>query len=415
MTEESNIIFPIKEKEILSDNTNKVSIPNNIRKNLILPNLKNNYIISSSNNDTIRDKAKYLNNSSSYKNLKERDLKEYNDKFKNKILNNSTQILKNNKSFKIKGSLMNNNSQSILNTSNKIRNNLLLSKIKQYKKALFNGHLTKDSKNNLNETTNINATKNNTNSNFENTKEAKTKSTIFKTSQLNYNNKFPITKMLIEQKNKDKNLIISHVPKYSKFFYQSKNNNISSQTIYKYYLKKSASEITLPVKNYDRLFDSKKKTVLEKLKRIYCENKNFDLILQELKDHKKLAYKDDFVIEEYQNTLLEILDKRISQKNLINLQEDYRELNKKIFNVFEPKGRFTFLAEKLKYSLPSFLIEKLKQLDKDSIISRMNYYNKFKQFRKDNKLIKVKFGKKDENANKTKNKDEAKNKNDKVK
>ena len=35
MTEENNIIYPIKEKEILSDNVNKVSIPNNIRKNLI--------------------------------------------------------------------------------------------------------------------------------------------------------------------------------------------------------------------------------------------------------------------------------------------------------------------------------------------------------------------------------------------
>ena len=407
MTEENNIIYPIKEKEILSDNVNKVSIPNNIRKNLILPNLKNNYITSSSNNDTIRDKKKILNKSSSYKNLKERDLKAYNEKFKNSILNNSTRLLNNNKAFKIKGLPINIISQSMSNPSNKIRNNLLLNKIKQYKKALFNGQISKDSKNNLNETTNINATKN-SNTNDENTKD--TKSTIFKTSQLNLN-KFPITKILIEQKNKNKskNLIISHVPKYSKFFYQSKNKNISSQTVYKYYIDKSASEITLPVKNYDRLFDSKKKTVQEKLKRIYCENKNFDLILQELKDHRKLAYKDDFVIEEYQNTLLEILDKRVSQKNLINLQEDYRELNKKIFNVFEPKGRFTFLAEKLKYSLPSFLIEKLKQLDKDSIISRMNYYNKFKEFRKDNKL-KAKFGKKDENVNKTKNKDETKNK-----
>ena len=94
MTEENNIIFPIKEKEILSDNINKVSIPNNIRKNLILPNLKNNYIASSSspNNDIIRDNKKILNKSSSYKNLKERDLKEYNEKFKNIILNNSKKI-----------------------------------------------------------------------------------------------------------------------------------------------------------------------------------------------------------------------------------------------------------------------------------------------------------------------------------
>ena len=138
MTDENNIIYQIKEKEILSDNVNKVSIPNNIRKNLILPNLKNNYITSSSNNDTIRDKKKILNKSSSYKNLKERDLKGYNEKFKNSILNNSTRLLNNNKAFKIKGLPINIISQSMSNPSNKIRNNLLLNKIKQYKKALFN-------------------------------------------------------------------------------------------------------------------------------------------------------------------------------------------------------------------------------------------------------------------------------------
>jgi hypothetical protein len=118
-------------------------------------------------------------------------------------------------------------------------------------------------------------------------------------------------------------------------------------------------------------------------------------LIKELKDNKKIAFKDDFDIEEYQNTLLELLEKRVSQKNLLDLQDDYRELNKKLFNFFEPKGRYTFLAEKLRYNLPSFLLEKMKQLDRDSIISRMNYYNQFKQFKKDKKLI-IKFGRKDD-------------------
>ena len=69
---------------------------------------------------------------------------------------------------------------------------------------------------------------------------------------------------------------------------------------------------------------------MEKLKRIYCENKNFDSILKEIKSNRKIAFKNDFDIEEYQNTLLEILEKRVSQKNLIDLQDDYRDLNKKI-------------------------------------------------------------------------------------
>ena len=391
MTEENNIFIPTKEKEILSESINKVSNPNNIRHNLILPNLQNNYITSSSNNNSIIDKTKHLNKSSSYKNLKERDLKEYNEKYKSKIFNNSTRSI-NNKALRIKGALINNNSLSLLNPTSKIRSNFLSNRIKQFKKSLINGQSTKDS----NEKTNLNITKN-TNTNEENSKEIK--SAIFKLSKFNLS-KFPITRLIEIQNNKKlNNKIPTHIPKYSKFFYKSKSKDISAQAVYKYYIEKSASEVILPVKNYDRLFDSKKKTILEKLKRIYCENKNFDLIIQELKDHRKLAFKDDFDIEDYQNALLEILEKRLSQKNLINLQEDYRELNKKIFNVFEPKGRFTFLADKLKYTVPSFLIEKMKQLDKDSIINRMNYYNKFKEFKKDNDKIKVKFGKKDKNKN----------------
>ena len=393
MTEENNIFIPTKEKEILSESINKVSNPNNIRHNLILPNLQNNYITSSSNNNSIIDKTKHLNKSSSYKNLKERDLKEYNEKYKSQLFNNSTRSI-NNKAFKLKGAFINNNSINVLNPLSKIKSNFFSNRIKQFKNSLINGQSTKDS----NEKTNLNITKN-TNTNEENIKDIR--STIFKISKFNLS-KFPITKLIEGQNNKklnDKVKMPTHIPKYSKFFYKSKSKDITAQAVYKYYISKSASEVILPVKNYDRLFDSKKKTILEKLKRIYCENKNFDLIIQELKDHRKLAFKDDFDIEEYQNALLEILEKRLSHKNLINLQEDYRELNKKIFNVFEPKGRFTFLADKLKYTVPSFLIEKLKQLDKDSIINRMNYYNKFKQFRKDNDKIKVKFGKKDENKN----------------
>ena len=37
-------------------------------------------------------------------------------------------------------------------------------------------------------------------------------------------------------------------------------------------------------------------------------------MIKELKNKKKIAFKDDFDIEEYQNTLLELLEKRVSQK-----------------------------------------------------------------------------------------------------
>ena len=80
------------------------------------------------------------------------------------------------------------------------------------------------------------------------------------------------------------------------------------------------------------------------------------------------------------------MEKRVSQKYLIDLKNDYRRLNRKINGDNEPRGRYTKLAEKLSHNLPSFLLEKLKKMDKDNIISRMNYYNKFKMFRKEKKL-----------------------------
>ena len=418
MTEESNIFIPINEKEILSENINKISIPNIIKQNLILPNLNSNYATLSTNNINENkiafnpmkkyeqkniDKTKHLNKSSSYKNLEERDLKEYNEKYKGKILSNSNRVL-NNESLKMKGSYINNNYQSMRNQKIKLKNNFFGDRIQQYKRALLNGQYSKNS----NDKINLNITKNNTNTNEENSKD--TKNSIYKLSKINLN-KYPMTRINNGQNNKNlKNSPYSKIHKHSKFFRQSKKKDISSQTIYKYYINKSSSEVILPVKNYDKLFDNKRTTVVEKLKRIYCENKNFDFIIQELKDNRKLAFKDDFDVEEYQNALLEILEKRISHKNLVNLQDDYRELNKKLYNVFEPKGRFTFLAEKLRYNLPSFLIEKLRQLDKDSIISRMNYYNQFKEFRKDNKL-KIIFGRRDDSKSNIKKKKRSKLKN----
>ena len=418
MTEESNTFIPINEKEILSENINKISIPNNIKQNLILPNLNSNYVILSTNNINENkiafnpmkkyeqkniDKTKHLNKSSSYKNLKERDLKEYNEKYKGKILSNSNRVL-NNESLKIKGAYIYNNYQSMRNQKIKLKNNFFGDIIQQYKRALLNGQYSKDS----NDKINLNITKNNTNTNEENSKDKK--NIIYKLSKINLN-KYPMTRINNGQNNKNlKNSPYSKIHKHSKFFRQSKKKDISSQTIYKYYINKSSSEVILPVKNYDKLFDNKRTTVVEKLKRIYCENENFDFIIQELKDNRKLAFKDDFDVEEYQNALLEILEKRISHKNLVNLQDDYRELNKKLYNVFEPKGRFTFLAEKLRYNLPSFLIEKLRQLDKDSIISRMNYYNQFKEFRKDNKL-KIIFGRRDDSMSNIKKKKRSKLKN----
>ena len=41
------------------------------------------------------------------------------------------------------------------------------------------------------------------------------------------------------------------------------------------------------------------------------------------------------------------MDERVSQKYLLDLQNDFRAFNKQLNGIIEPKGRFTILAEKL--------------------------------------------------------------------
>ena len=416
---DENIIQQTKilKEELTAKNPN-LSATNSIAKNIILPNIKyNNKTITANHREnkiaidnikrydkkikslSLRTHKRNLNKSTTFPYLKESELKKFEEKNSAKIASYSNRLL-DNKSAKIKGNYINFMSmRNSGNQINKIKNNFFKDKIKQFKNSYLNRQNTKESKSSKEKTLISKLTKN-TNTIDETSKETKnynlnnSKSTIFKISKINLN-KYRMSRINEDQIKKPYNLSASSIPKHSKFYRLSQKDSIGSHTIYKYYLNKSSSEITLPVKNYQKIFDSKNKSIHEKLKRIYCENKNFDSLMRELKDNRKLAYKDDFDIEEYQNTLLEILEKRISQKNLIDLQDDYRDLNKKLFNVFEPKGRYTFLAEKLRYNLPSFLLEKMKKLDQDSIINRMNYYNQFKQFKKDKKLV-VKFGRRDE-------------------
>jgi hypothetical protein len=199
------------------------------------------------------------------------------------------------------------------------------------------------------------------------------------------------------------NSTIIDLPNHSHFFKISQKDNISAKKIYKHYLNKSAGEIVHPIRNYKRFFDNRSKTFLEKLSRIYCEDRNFLSSIKELKHNKKIAFKDDFNIEEYQSTLIELMDQRVSQKNLIDLQNDYKALNRKLYGLIEPKGRFTILAEKLRFNLPLYLLERFKQLDKESVLSRMRFYNKFKRFKNENKLVSRFERKYDNNLNINKN------------
>ena len=392
MSKENNNEISIKENDLLIEKHDDINAQKELKKQLILPSLKNNFKTISTNQDE--------------KKIAFYSIKKYNQDLKNSLRTKKLNLNKNILITDIRTSKINDNKKKHFismrepNRTNKIKKNFFNDKVKNFQESLIKRQNSNDSGCSNEKSLILNLTKN-TNTNEETSKEGKSlknlnysKSTVFKISKINLN-KYPISK-INESKNKQTYISsISSIPKYSKFFHKSQNNTIGTHTIYKYYLNKSSSQITLPVQNYNKLFKDRSHSVIEKLQRIYCENKNFDSLLRELKDNHKIAFKDDFDIEEYQNTLLELLEKRVSQKHLIDLQDDYRALNKKLFNVFEPKGRFTVLAEKLRYNLPSFLIEKMKQLDKDSIISRMKYYNQFKEFKKDKKLV-IKFGRRDE-------------------
>lgn len=159
----------------------------------------------------------------------------------------------------------------------------------------------------------------------------------------------------------------------SKFFQKSQKKIITCKRIYHHYLKETSKEEVKPIKNYSRFFAERGKTIVEKLDQIYGTSDFFDALINEIKRNDKMAYKNDFKIEEYQSTLLEIMEPRLSSKNMSNLQLKYKNLNKKIFGIIEPKGRNTILADNLKHNAPFYLIEKLKNLDKENLLYRMKY------------------------------------------
>ena len=87
--------------------------------------------------------------------------------------------------------------------------------------------------------------------------------------------------------------------------------------------------------------------------------------LYEIKKNNIIAYKNDFNIKEYQNTLLKLLRKKVSDKYLTNMQNKFKIFNEKNYGMLIPRGRYINLAEKLKSYLSSYAYEKLKKMDKN--------------------------------------------------
>ena len=181
---------------------------------------------------------------------------------------------------------------------------------------------------------------------------------------------------------------------FSKFFYKSQSKNITSKRIYEHYIKEEERDKVEPEKPFLKHGAPRS---IKQLKNLYKDNVKFQKRLKELKFNRTIAFKDDFNVLEYQSTLVKLLSKRISLKNLYDLQKKFIVFNEKNFGFVGPKGRFTNMAEKIKYNIPFYLYEKIRKLDTDKIISRYNYYKRVNE--RISNSIKKKYEKKKKKKN----------------
>lgn len=199
----------------------------------------------------------------------------------------------------------------------------------------------------------------------------------------------------------DNNFSQIKIPKkryFSKFFYKSQSKLVTSKRIFRHYIKEEEKDVVKPIKYFLRGGAPKP---IKDLRNIYKDNYKFDKRIKEIKCNSTIAFKDDFNILDYQSTLIKLLSNRISEKNLHELQKNFVLFNEKNFGMVGPKGRFTNMAEKIKYNIPLYLYEKIKKLDTDKLISRYNYYKKI------NQNISKKFKKKYEQKKNKKKKEAA--------
>lgn len=158
--------------------------------------------------------------------------------------------------------------------------------------------------------------------------------------------------------------------------YKSKSNkkkDIPVKKIYEYIIKKEKKNIIKPIKNFEKFINKKYKDPKMRFNKIYCINQSYIRHTKQFKNNRKIAYKKDFDINEYQNAILRFLENRVDSINLNNLGHNYREFNEKMNRKFSPKGRFTNLANKIMNHAPNYLVDKLKELDKKKLIKRAKY------------------------------------------
>ena len=197
----------------------------------------------------------------------------------------------------------------------------------------------------------------------------------------------------------------STVFKLSKFYKKSKNEKITAHQIYRHYLKREQKK-PKNKRHKRHIFNGSydySRVICPSLKSLYGESPSFVRNIYEIKKNDSIAFKKDFNIEEYQNTLMKLFKKNISEKNMDKLKNEYKLFNEKNLGFNFPKGRYIDLAMKLKESLSDFAFENIRKMDR-------NYEKYFGTEKIEDEEKKDKKDNKNKNKNKKMNKKDNKDK-----
>lgn len=164
---------------------------------------------------------------------------------------------------------------------------------------------------------------------------------------------------------------IASVPSMKSFVVKGKRkiyNQRSAKDIYQYYLDKDDNEVDLSEKNIEKILKQKKipKNQL-KLYDLYNINQNFEKKMRHLKNNREIAYKKDFKVDEYQDTLMKLLEGKISNQNLTRLNQNFLSLNERnnsegSHQMNTHKGKWQLLAQRIEHFAPKYLVDKFNSL-----------------------------------------------------
>ena len=199
-------------------------------------------------------------------------------------------------------------------------------------------------------------------------------SKIYKISKINKNKSCD---NIDESTSKNKSFKISIPRIYKKsnreklpFLEKSRKKKISAKDIYLHYLKENENDKSKSqtIYNFSKYLKNNNKKFNYGFDKIYGNNPSFMGRINEIKKNNFIAYKKDFNILDYQNTLLKLLKKKVSPKYLENLESSYKLFNERNFGMMIPRGRYIDLADKLKNFLSKDIFEKVKRMDKNYLI-----------------------------------------------